>query len=346
MSSKWLSNQDNMCLYNKLIQNPKYKANKKNGGNIPAIPDERVKSVPIGCGQCIECRQKKAREWNLRLQEEIREGKEAMFITLNFSNESIKLLSDIIDKKPGDKKLTDGWVKDNVIATTAVRYWLERWRKKFKKSLRHWLVTELGQNGTENIHIHGIVWTSKKNLEEIRKSWQYGYVWPRNENEAKQNFVNERTISYITKYVNKIDEKHRTYKSIILTSPGIGKNYTNRADSLKNQYNDNGETNETYRFRNGQKSKIPIYWRNKIYTEEQREKLWLQMLDKNERWVRGERIDISNGLDEYNKVVEWHRKINEEMGYGNDQKDEERQAYEREQRNLLRLTRINNAKNK
>ena len=34
-----------MCLYPKLIKNPKYKANKKNGGNIPAVFDERVKLV-------------------------------------------------------------------------------------------------------------------------------------------------------------------------------------------------------------------------------------------------------------------------------------------------------------
>ena len=31
-----------MCLYPKLIQNRKYKANKKNGGIIPPVPDNRV----------------------------------------------------------------------------------------------------------------------------------------------------------------------------------------------------------------------------------------------------------------------------------------------------------------
>ena len=48
-----------MCLYPKLIQNPKYKKNKKNGGNVPTPQDDRVLLVPIGCGKCFECMKQK-----------------------------------------------------------------------------------------------------------------------------------------------------------------------------------------------------------------------------------------------------------------------------------------------
>ena len=64
-----------MCLYPKLIINPKYKPNKKNGGQVPAIFDKRVIYVPIGCGKCMECRKQLARNWQVRLNEEIRENK-------------------------------------------------------------------------------------------------------------------------------------------------------------------------------------------------------------------------------------------------------------------------------
>ena len=47
-----------MCLYPRLIKNPKYKANKKNGRIIPVISDKRVLAVPIGCGKCIECKKR------------------------------------------------------------------------------------------------------------------------------------------------------------------------------------------------------------------------------------------------------------------------------------------------
>ena len=64
-----------MCLYPKLIKNPKYKGNKKNGGIIPPSYDERVMWVPIGCNRCMECKKQKAREWRTRLLEDIRNTK-------------------------------------------------------------------------------------------------------------------------------------------------------------------------------------------------------------------------------------------------------------------------------
>ena len=84
-----------MCLYPRMIDNRKYRANKKNGGNIPPIKDQRTKQVPIGCQTCIECRKQKAREWTARLQEDIKQHKHAQFITLTYSTPSLqKILQD------------------------------------------------------------------------------------------------------------------------------------------------------------------------------------------------------------------------------------------------------------
>ena len=60
-----------MCLYPKLIKNPKYQINKKNKGKIPEMIDDRAAYVPIGCGKCIECRKQKADNWKIRLYEEV-----------------------------------------------------------------------------------------------------------------------------------------------------------------------------------------------------------------------------------------------------------------------------------
>ena len=79
-----------MCLYPRLIKNPKYKKNKKNGGVIPAFLDERVLAVPIGCEECIECRKQKRRNWQVRLLEEVKERTDGIFVTLTFSNERFK----------------------------------------------------------------------------------------------------------------------------------------------------------------------------------------------------------------------------------------------------------------
>lgn len=334
-----------MCLFPTLIPNPKYKATKKNGGVIPPISDERVKLVPIGCQQCIECRKQKARSWQIRLLQDIRQNTNGKFVTLTFSNQSIATLTKEVNKKlvigeSGElqEAQLEGYELDNEICTYAVRHFCERWRKKHKKSIRHWLVTELGHQGTENIHIHGILWTN--DLEEVEKIWQYGHVWKGHKINGKiQNYVNDVTTGYITKYIFKTDIKHKHYKSIILTSPGIGSNYTKTYQFQINEYNGD-KTDTTYRTTTGHKVALPIYFRNKRYTEKERENLWLIMLDKNERYVCGEKIDISETLDDYYGALEHYRKINGKLGYGTGEKDWSREQYERERRIIMQKKRM------
>jgi len=214
--------------------------------------------------------------------------------------------------------------------------------KTHKKSVRHWLVTELGHNGTENIHLHGIIWCNE-DMEVIRKHWKYGYVYPRNEEQAAKNYVNERTVNYIIKYVSKTDEKHKEYKSKILSSAGIGRGYTERLDAELNKYKEGG-TRETYRTRTGHTIAMPIYWRNKIYSDEEREKLWIEKLDKQERWICGEKIDISEGEEGYYEVLAEYRAKNKRLGYGDNTEDWNRKQYEQQRRDLLLQQRIDPAR--
>ena len=141
-----------MCIYPRLIQNKKYVANKKNKGEPPKAKDKRVLAVPVGCGKCFECRKKKANDWRVRLTEELKHDKTGVFVTLTFNTESLKRLSKGLEE-------LKGYEKDNAIATKGVRMFLERWRKKHKKSVKHWPITELGGGRYEHLHIHGIIFT-------------------------------------------------------------------------------------------------------------------------------------------------------------------------------------------
>ena len=77
-------------------------------------------------------------------------------------------------------------------------------------------------------------------------------------------YTNEKTINYIMKYITKVDEDHKGFKAVILTSAGIGKQYTeNKHKTNKNKYQED-KTDETYRLPNGAKSALPIYYRNII----------------------------------------------------------------------------------
>lgn len=318
-----------MCLYPKLIKNKKYLPNNKNGGNAPFCDDKRKLLVPIGCQKCIECRKKKSNEWKIRLLEDIKHNRNGKFVTLTFSDESIAELSKIAREE--DKTLK-GYDLDNRITSIAVRRFTERWRKENKKAVRHWLITEIGHNGTKNIHLHGIIWTD--NCEKIERHWKYGFA-----DTGEKNYVNDRTIGYITKYVTKVDFENKEYQQKIYASNGIGKGFMNRTDKDRNAYKGN-KTITTYKTKTGLEQALPIYWRNKIYSEEEREELWVHMLDKQERWILGEKIDISKGDEEYYKVLEWAREKNKRLGYGDDEKDWDKIRYENKRRALKQEERI------
>lgn len=302
-----------MCLYPRIVRNPKYVPNKKNGGRPPKAADNRLLWVAIGCGKCIECRKQKANNWKIRLMEELKENQQCYFITLTFSEESIEKI-----KKTEEKQWTE-----NDIATKATRYFLERWRKKYKRSVRHWLITERGHEGTERIHLHGLMWCNDNQIQDLEKLWSYGWVFV-------GDYVNNKTINYIIKYVTKIDNDHKDFEGKILCSAGLGRNYIHKiinketgeitetgTGSRYNKYA--GErTKEVYKTNEGYEIRLPIYYRNKIYSENEREALWLQTLEKGKRYITGTEYNFITDNDKlkFLKALQQAQKDNTKNGYG------------------------------
>lgn len=294
-----------MCLYPRLIENKRYLPNKKNGGRPEAPADKRMRVVPIACGQCIECRKQKAREWQARLCEELRDDPGALFMTMTFSNESLRRFKDEY-----------GIDEANETAAKAIELFQKRWYKQYKCSIKHWLVTELGHGtrgkpgtkSTERLHLHGFLWTDKE-CAEIEKVWAYGWV-------DTGEYVNEQSIGYCVKYVSKTDAAHPGFVSRVFASKGLGKGFLRRSDAIYNRFKGE-DTREYYRTKSGLKIGIPTYWRNKLWTEEERGKLWIQKLDKNVRYVRGMKIDVSTpeGIHEYYEALAREQRINVELGY-------------------------------
>lgn len=261
-----------MCLYPQYIVNPKYKPNKKNKGNPPICKDRRLYYIPTKCGCCIECRKEKQREWRVRLEEELRSNY-GYFITLTISPEGIKEL---------EEKTGLSWKENpNEIASKGLRLFLERCRKDTSKSVRHWCVTELGETG-DRIHLHGIFF-GQKSVELIKKHWKYGFSFI-------GSYCNSRSINYMTKYMLKVDIKHPTFKQIVLASPGIGSGYMDRLDYLWQKQNYKRLEVATYTFRNGTKMAMPKYYKNKIFTEKEREKMWINNLNRGLLWIYGEKV--------------------------------------------------------
>lgn len=261
-----------MCLYPTYVKNPKYKPNKKNKGKPPVCKDRRLLYIPTKCGCCIECRKEKQREWRVRLEEELRSNF-GYFTTLTISPEGLKE----IEEKSGLK-----WEENpNEIATKGLRLFLERVRKDIGKSIKHWCVTELGEKN-DRIHLHGIFF-GQKTAELIRKHWKYGFVFI-------GGYCNSKSVNYMTKYMLKVDIKHPEFKQIVLASAGIGAGYINRLDYLWQKQNYKNINVATYTFKNGTKMAMPKYYKNKIFTDKEREKMWINNLNRGLLWIYGEKV--------------------------------------------------------
>lgn len=280
-----------MCLYPLKIRNPRYKPNKKNGGQPPKAWDARLLTILVPCGHCRECRKKKAREWKVRLEEEIKHEK-AIFPTLTFSDESFQKL----EAETGIK-----WKeRPNDIARIAVRRFLERVRKETGKSLRHWFVTELGQDPTrtERLHFHGLAFgPNAKQL--IEKHWKYGRVY-------FGEYVNLKTINYITKYILKKDLMHKDFEGKVFASPGLGKGY---ADSHKHcwaKINYKTIAVPTYTTKIGTKIALPKYFKDKIFSDYEREVMYLNSLEKGITYIGGEKVD-AHDWSTINNLITFYR---------------------------------------
>ncbi len=261
-----------MCLYPTWGINPKYKPNKKNGGNPPKCEDGRLLYVPFKCGKCIECRKQKQREWRVRLAEELKDNF-AYFVTLTISDQGLQYL----EKRTGLR--IEG--NPNEIATYAVRLFCERVRAATGKSMRHWFTTELGED-TDRIHLHGLTF-GQNTAKLLRKHWTFGGIFI-------GTFTNERSINYMTKYMLKVDLKHPTYTPVVLASKGIGKGYIKRGGGKWQKDNYKKITVPSYTFRNGTKMSMPKYYKDKLFSDEERETMWLNNLERGYEYIGGEKV--------------------------------------------------------
>lgn len=302
-----------MCLYQIKLRNPHYLANEKNNGIIPKPEDQRHLYINTNCGWCEECRKEIANEWRIRLQEEWHDNRRVQFVTLSYSPEAIEKLSKDIVRKHY-KGLGEGEIDVNILAAYSIRMWGERWRKKYKKAPRKWLITELGHKGSERLHLHGMLWneegvSDEDTIKAIDETWQYG-------NTFCGDYVSERTFNYITKYITKIDGFHKGYKQKIFTSKKMGAGYLERKGRRLHEFRFE-KTITWYTNHQNLKFKLPKYYKNKLWTENERKWLWTYALNQKKQRIMGVEYDLKKiSVYDFEKALKGARKTNKRAGFG------------------------------
>lgn len=204
--------------------------------------------LTVPCGRCGACRHNRRADWSFRLQEELSVCYNAFFITLTYSDEKLPFNSD------GEITLVKKHIQD----------FIKRLRKENKAEmpelqLRYYCVGEYGTE-TDRPHYHLILYNCKNTIiDRIEKIWKNGHV--------HVGKVNEMSIPYVLKFhinVNKDEQDRQKEFALMSKRPALGHTYLKRAKKWHR------ENIHTYIINNGFKQRMPRFYRDKIFTEEER----------------------------------------------------------------------------
>ena len=292
-----------MCKNKIIIKNKRYQPTKKNEYTKETPRDRRLSYIEIPCGECIECKKKRKEMWRVRIENELLDSKTAIFFTGTFSDEAIENIKEQYGVKD-----------ENDIATKANRLFLERLRKKYKIKLTHWCITELGSK-KGRIHIHGIFFIKENQdikyiKDKIKREWDFGWNY--------LGYVDQgKTINYVTKYMLKENENFKEFKPKVLTSQKIGIGFIERNKRFYKYKEENGEikANTKMEYLDGRETYLIKYYKEKLYTTEERENILLSILDENKRRINSrvfKGYDLKTEL-EYNRFLIQERAITERL---------------------------------
>lgn len=193
----------------------------------------------VPCGKCLCCLSNKRNDWVFRLQQEHKASKGALFVTLTYAP---KYCPDELQK-------------------SHVQLFLKRLRKHEKKTgIRYFAVGEYGTNYGRP-HYHLLLFNCDLSGNTIRRSWC---------NRAGEPFgivhigqVTAQSIAYCTKYVIQKGEGDKKPFTLMSRAYGLGAAYL--SDNMVAWHR---EDDRNYAIVNGQKVRLPRFYKTKIWYNE------------------------------------------------------------------------------
>lgn len=239
------------CIIPRRIINRRYvKIAKENNEDVDQYSNREDYYVDVPCGRCINCLNSYMTKWRTRLFHEYEymsteQRRNSYFITLTFRN-------DVLYKKDFD--------------VYKCKYkFIDRLRKSVGSTPRYFLITEYGDQ-TLRLHLHGIIFDCNFPIHELGKYWTYGFV--------DYEYLTDTRIKYITSYITKYSDDviiNPKYIQRVFCSPGLGKKYTEDKDNIRYHHPADGVLNPILQNSTQHLIAMPRYYRNKIFTDDERE---------------------------------------------------------------------------
>lgn len=233
----------------------------------------------LPCGKCYECKARRVSNWSYRLLRECDVSTSAYFVTLTYNVDSVSLTQ---------KK----WM---TLVKADVQKFMKRLRKQSKgaKPLKYYLCGEYGGKFYRP-HYHIILFnaTLKSLAGEFTKAIERGIIaldgktpikcpsWKHGTITLGQ--VTEASVGYTLKYISKpkripLHKNDDRLPEFSLMSKGLGKHYI--AEMRKWHWSDLKDRMYVS-LPGGKKASMPRYYRDKIYTEEQKKVINAHIAEK------------------------------------------------------------------
>ncbi|AXH73312.1 MAG: replication initiator protein [Microviridae sp.] len=268
--------------------------------------------IHVPCNHCNFCLQNRRNEWAYRLTYELKRSQSAKFLTITYNEEHVPKYKDlpVLDKshltllfktiKQKQKRLLVIQGKQQKLSQVKKNELYDKWKIKYYA---------VGEYGTqfERPHYHAIVYNlnpfilGKLNIDAL---WNKGNI--------HYGDANEKTISYTAKYL--IDAQEEEWqkkfrpKPFAIMSKGLGENYI---EARKEWHT---KDLKFYVNKQGDKVRMPRYYKDRIFNDEQKKEGGAQALAQAEQ-VQNERIEsliLENGGDELKALEQFQAEIEQQ----------------------------------
>lgn len=216
----------------------------------------------VPCGKCATCLTNRIRGWSFRLEQELKYNPEydMHFVTLTYSNENVPITP-------------NGFL---TLDKTHVQKFLKRLRKNFPPlegaPYKYYAVGEYGKTfGRPHYHMILLGLDDKMSFGRFERTWGLGSV--------DVQIAGAGSIGYVCGYVNKgkVVPAHGNddrEKEFALMSKGVGKQYLSEAVV---RYHASSIDRCFVTARGGAKMQMPRYYKDKIYSQADKEEIAQRM---------------------------------------------------------------------